>query len=118
MTTLTSHRGALDGLRIVDLAGTVATAYAGKLFADYGAQVINLEGPEGAPTRRLPPLVPGSRRSALHGYLNANKLSVTRNAVGVALTGADLVLVDDRDHDVALPDSVSTCSVTWFGPSP
>ena len=49
--------GALSGIRVVDLAGTVATGYCGKLFADHGAEVVNVEPPEGFPSRRLPPFV-------------------------------------------------------------
>jgi len=34
-------------LLIVDIGGTVATGYAGKLFADYGARVVNVEPQQG-----------------------------------------------------------------------
>ena len=44
---------ALHGIRVVDIAGTVATGYCGKLFADHGARVIDVEPPDGAATRRL-----------------------------------------------------------------
>lgn len=108
---------ALGGLRVVDLAGSVATTYAGKLFRDYGAEVINVEPPQGFPTRHLGPFVPGTGRSALHGYLNAGKLSVSDAHRDAALAGADLVLLDDPAAQPPLPDSLSTCTVSWFGRS-
>ena len=65
---------ALDGIRVVDLAGTVATGYCAKLFADYGASVTNLEPDGGFPTRSLSPFMPGAGgMSAMHAYLHTNK---------------------------------------------
>ena len=34
-------------LLIADAGGTVSTGYVGKLFADYGARVVNLEPEDG-----------------------------------------------------------------------
>ncbi len=39
-------RRPLDGYLVVDRAGTVATAVCARLFADFGARVVNSEGPE------------------------------------------------------------------------
>ena len=36
---------ALEGLLVLDVSGTVSTAYCAKQFADYGATVVNLEPP-------------------------------------------------------------------------
>ena len=46
---------ALTDILIVDVSGTVSTTYCAKLFADYGATVVNLEPAQGFPTRALPP---------------------------------------------------------------
>ena len=62
-------------LTVVDVSGSVATSYASKLFADYGASVINVEPPEGFHTRMLKPIL-SSGDSAMHAYLHANKYSV------------------------------------------
>ncbi len=42
----------LAGIRVLDIGGTIATGYCGKLFSDHGADVVDVEPPEGAPTRR------------------------------------------------------------------
>lgn len=42
----------LAGVRVVELATGVAGPYAGKLFADFGADVIKVEPPGGDPSRR------------------------------------------------------------------
>ena len=67
---------ALQHLRIIDISGTIATCYSAKLFADYGAQVFNLESEEGFPTRKIKPFIPDTKESAMHGYLNTNKKSI------------------------------------------
>ena len=54
-----------DGLLIADVSGTVATAYTGKLFSDYGARVVNVEPQDGFPTRNVAPLLKNGS-SALH----------------------------------------------------
>lgn len=114
---------ALHGLRIVDLSGTVATGYCAKLFADYGAEVINLEPDEGFPTRFLEPFMPGVEgpvASALHAYLSTNKRSVRSSALSdpaaeALIGGADLVL---DDGSPALGVGVCRgvrCSISWYG---
>src|SRR5271170_247586 len=73
---------ALTGIRIVELAESVAGEYCGKLLAEFGAEVIKIERPGGSPTRAMAPLVGsvfdggGPERSAVFAYLNTNKRSV------------------------------------------
>ncbi len=84
----------LEGIRVVELAEGIAGPYAGKLLADYGAEVIKVEPPEGDRARRVGPFPPGADgqldQSALFLHLNTNKRSVV---VDDAL--ADDSLVDD-----------------------
>ena len=72
----------LDGVRVVELTDGVAGAYAGRLMAVLGADVVKVEPPGGDVVRRWGPFPgddPGeevSEESALHLHLNANKRSV------------------------------------------
>ncbi|GIT61203.1 MAG: hypothetical protein Ct9H300mP20_10300 [Gammaproteobacteria bacterium] len=47
---------ALEGLSVVDISGSVSTEYCSKIFADYGAEVINLEPESGFETAKFLPL--------------------------------------------------------------
>ncbi len=69
---------ALAHLRVVEL-GDVPAAYAGRLLADLGADVIKVEPPGGAPERRLPPFAGGvedAERSLTSIHANTNKRSL------------------------------------------
>jgi len=77
---------ALDGIKVVELPcfdpmPFLAAAMAGKLLADFGAEVIKIEPPGiGAAERRWGPFRGEERNpetNALHLYLNTNKLGVT-----------------------------------------
>jgi crotonobetainyl-CoA:carnitine CoA-transferase CaiB-like acyl-CoA transferase len=72
--------GALEGIRVVELGQLVSAPYCGKLFADYGADVIKVEPPEGDLARRWGPFpddVPHAEKSGLFHFLNTNKRGVT-----------------------------------------
>lgn len=73
--------GPLSGLLVVETGEGIAVAFCGKLLADYGATVIKVEHPrDGDPLRRMAPFAgpdPDSAPSALHLFLNTNKLGVT-----------------------------------------
>ena len=123
-------QAALAGVKVLDVAGSIASGYCGKLFADHGATVVNVEPPDGGfETRREPPFLPGAEPpedSALHAYLNTNKESVALDvdaapaALGALAADAAVVLDDGRfDVDafaVAAPDVVVS-TITWFGRS-
>jgi crotonobetainyl-CoA:carnitine CoA-transferase CaiB-like acyl-CoA transferase len=46
-------QGPLAGCRVLELGSTVAAPYCGRLFADLGAEVVNVERPEGDSLRSL-----------------------------------------------------------------
>jgi crotonobetainyl-CoA:carnitine CoA-transferase CaiB-like acyl-CoA transferase len=70
--------GALDGCRVVELAAD-ASAYAGKLLADLGADVIVVEPPAGSGQRAYGPFLddePGLERSLHWWHYHTSKRSV------------------------------------------
>jgi len=73
---------ALAGIRVLDLGWGVTAPHCAKMFADYGADVIKVEPPEGDPARRYGPFpgdVPHSEKSGLFLHLNTNKRGITLN---------------------------------------
>ena len=74
---------ALDGVRVIDLTHYIAGPYCTKLLADFGAEVIKIERPEGGdPARRMGPFFhddPHPEKSGLFLHLNTNKKSITLN---------------------------------------
>lgn len=78
MSRASTSPAALSGVRVVDLT-TNYSAYAGRLLADLGAEVIRFEPASGGDVRKLEPsqvLADGSRFSFAHAFLDASKLSV------------------------------------------
>ena len=112
----------LSHLRVVELGTLPAGAYAARLFADFGADVIKVEPPGGDPTRSFPPII-APDTSGWFAYLNYGKKSVTAEAIDLdaLLAGAD-VLIDStgaqtaRGVDHARPHLV-TIDLSWFGTS-
>ncbi|MDT5257500.1 MAG: hypothetical protein QOD10_2580, partial [Mycobacterium sp.] len=123
---------ALTGIRVVELAESVAGEYCGKLLADFGAEVIKIEAPErGSPTRAMAPIVAndaGREGSALFAYLNTNKQSVVLDPGSAAdaellhkIIGAADAVIEDRAgsaNDATRSQrhpNVVFCSITPFG---
>jgi crotonobetainyl-CoA:carnitine CoA-transferase CaiB-like acyl-CoA transferase len=88
-------------VRIVDLTNYIAGPYCTKLFADYGAELIKIERPQGGdPARRMGPFFkdrPHLEASGLFLHLNTNKQSVTLNLKSEAGRRLLLELVQDAD---------------------
>jgi crotonobetainyl-CoA:carnitine CoA-transferase CaiB-like acyl-CoA transferase len=101
---------ALAGLKVLELGDSVAAAYATKLMADMGAEVIKLENPKGDRTRRRGPFpghTPHPEKSGLFLYLNTNKLGATLDIAqpeGFALLEKLFAEVDVMVHDFAPPE--------------
>ena len=118
---------AYEGLVVADLSRRMSGAFAARLFADHGADVVMLEPPDGHPLRREAPYLddaPGAERSALHAYVNWNKRSTLIADPAAAepwLVAADLVITSDGPTalkqwplSALRPDAVHL-SVTPFG---
>ena len=79
-TPHTAPPRALEGFRVLEDGGGIAAAYAGKLLADLGADVIKIEPPgRGDPIRRRGPFPadrPHRELGGLHLFLDTNKRSV------------------------------------------
>jgi crotonobetainyl-CoA:carnitine CoA-transferase CaiB-like acyl-CoA transferase len=99
MTTDTSTRLPLDGIRVIEFTHMVMGPTCGMILADLGAEVIKVEPPGGDKTRHLPGLGIGFFRS-----FNRNKKSVVldlQTPAGLAdakalIAGADVMLENFR----------------------
>jgi crotonobetainyl-CoA:carnitine CoA-transferase CaiB-like acyl-CoA transferase len=129
---------ALEGLRVLEVGHLVGAAYATKLLADLGADVVKIEPPgTGDAARRRGPFpkgVPHPEQSGLFLYLNANKRGVTldltrpagRDAFDRLVHEADLLVhnvhpTEMADHGLdydrlgALNPRLVMTSITPFG---
>jgi len=109
---MTQHHLPLAGLRVLELASGVAAAYAGRLLAQFGADVVKVEPPEGDTARRVDLIGAGDpdpEASAVFLYLNAAKQSVVldlatapgRSRLAALAERADLVLEDTGPERLA-----------------
>lgn len=93
-------QSALADLRVIELGNFVSAAYAAKLMADLGAEVVKVEPPGGDAARRHGPFpndVPDTERSGLYIYLNTNKLGVTLDIMQPRGRDLFLRLIEDAD---------------------
>ena len=112
---------ALDDIRVIDLSTTVAGAWCTRLLADFGADVIIVEPPEGSPLRRLEPLNENGA-SVLADYVHANKRSIvleqdhtaSRQILSRLLRNADIAVVSvPRDGLAAYRAGLEALEARW-----
>ena len=123
----------LEGLRVVDAADG-AGELCGRMLADFGADVVRVEPPEGAASRKMKPLSPDGSSSLYFAFRNSNKRGITldlgtsagKNDLFRLLKGADIYLHSMRPKetegtDIA-PDALCekfphliVTSITGFG---
>jgi benzylsuccinate CoA-transferase BbsE subunit len=133
----TVAEGPLAGLRVLEIAGPLGE-YAGKMLADFGADVVLVEPPGGADRRRQGPFIDDiadPERSLGFAYLHTSKRGITLDlddaedqeryralaaSVDVILDGTGVVGLAERRGigystlSAASPGLVYTC-VTPFG---
>ena len=134
--TVPETEGALAGLRVLDLSGPMGN-YAGKLFAELGADVVLVEPPGGTALRHEPPFAddrPGLERSLPFLYNNTSKRSLRldldhpdgQQVLRDLAAGADLVIETDTPGRMAargighadlsrVNPALVTTSITPFG---
>lgn len=129
-------RGALAGLRVLDLSRVLAGPHTAQTLADHGAEVLKVEGPAGDETRGWgPPFVDDGRSSAYYQGLNHSKDNICldlqtetgRTVLGHLIAGADVVIENFKagtmarwgfDYETVLAKSNPTlvyCRITGFG---
>jgi crotonobetainyl-CoA:carnitine CoA-transferase CaiB-like acyl-CoA transferase len=129
-------QGPLSHLKVIDFSSFAAGPHCAKLLADFGADTIKIEEPEGDVARTLSSGAAGPDRSPLFLYVNTNKRGVTldprteegREIFRKLIAKAD-VLIEDRvpgemkawglgyDALKALNPKLIVTSVTPFGQS-
>ncbi len=133
-----SDAGALAGIRVVEFADGVGGPFCARLFADYGAGVVKVEGPgRGDRARHWGPFpgdVADPEQSGLFFFCNTGKRSVVldpedpsdRERLRALLGHADVFIESQRAADLRRwgfdPDSLAeefpdlvTASITPFG---
>src|SRR6266849_6240731 len=125
----------LEGVKVLELGYMVSAAYATKLMADLGADVIKVEEPDGDRARQRGPFPQGivdPEQSGLFLYLNTNKRGCTldlrhdRETLARLVAWADLLVHNYPPAEMAalgidyptfraINPRLVMCSITPFG---
>jgi crotonobetainyl-CoA:carnitine CoA-transferase CaiB-like acyl-CoA transferase len=92
-----SKSGPLDGVRVLELATVVAAPGTGKYLADFGADVIKIEAPNGDPTRRMGWIGPSEIDSYFWKLVNRNKRCISLDLKTPEGNAAFWALFDDAN---------------------
>ena len=110
--------GPLSGVRVVEFCQIAAGPFAGMLLADFGAEVVKVEPPEGDAMRTWPPLSGGYSEN--FASLNRGKRSIALNLKDAADLEVARHLVLDADVLVenSRPGAMQRLGLgwDWFGP--
>ena len=125
----------LEGVKVLELGTMVSAAYATKVMADLGADIVKVEEPGGDPARQRGPFPDGvidPEQSGLFLYLNTNKRGVTldlrhqQDELHRLIRWADILVHNYPPRDMAtrgiaydifreLNPRLVMCSITPFG---
>lgn len=106
--------GALSGISVLELGELVSAPYCGKLFADYGADVVKIEPPAGDPSRTWGPFPkdePHPEKSGLYFFLNTNKRGITLDVT--TPRGRDLFRELAAKADVVIENQKPGTLASW-----
>ncbi|MHB8061604.1 MAG: CaiB/BaiF CoA transferase family protein [Ruminiclostridium sp.] len=106
-------KGALSGVRVLDLSRVLAGPFCTMMLADMGAEVIKIEIPKiGDDSRAFPPFVNGE--SSYYMNLNRNKKGVTLNLKG---QGKEMFLEMVKKADIVVenyrPGTMEKLGLGW-----
>ncbi|MFB6310168.1 MAG: CaiB/BaiF CoA transferase family protein [Salinirussus sp.] len=114
---MTDGPGVLDGHVVVEATQSVAGAMAGRLLAEFGADVVLLEIGNGHPIRHLEDGAAGDQY--VEALLAAKRSllvdDVDSEAVTDVLAGADVLITDDHHPLNADDNRLLTCHIIPFG---
>ncbi|WP_050814957.1 CaiB/BaiF CoA transferase family protein [Achromobacter arsenitoxydans] len=104
-------RGALEGLRVIDLSRVLAGPLCSQMLADQGADVIKVEPPGGDETRTLGPPVNEDGDAAYFMAVNRGK-----RAIGLDLSrpaGRDVLLTLLEQADILIENFIPGTMAKW-----
>src|SRR3982751_409036 len=104
-------RGAMTGLKVVDLSRVLAGPLCTQMLADHGADVIKVESPAGDETRGLGPPFDAAGQAAYFGAVNRGK-----RAMALDLScpeGRDVLQVLLKDADVLVENFLPGTMERW-----
>ncbi|SSW65268.1 Acetyl-CoA:oxalate CoA-transferase [Achromobacter veterisilvae] len=105
------NRGALEGIRVIDLSRVLAGPLCTQILADQGADVIKVEPPDGDETRTLGPAVNADGDAAYFTAVNRGKRSI---AVDLSLAcGREALLALLEDADVLIENFLPGTMARW-----
>lgn len=105
-------KGALEGLKVVDLSRVLGGPYCGQMLADHGAEVIKIEPPQGDETRGWGPPFDKEGISAYFAGINRNKRTMALDLSKPE--GRDVLLRLLEDTDVLI-DNFKTGTMEKWG---
>src|SRR6267143_1834356 len=109
--------GPLQGIRVLDLTSVVMGPVATQFFADYGADVVKIEPPEGDLLRTLGGKSVTPKMASKFLHMNRNKRSIVLDLKQPAARGALKRLGLGYDELSAANGKLVYCSLVGFGQS-
>ncbi|CAG4914002.1 CaiB/BaiF CoA transferase family protein [Paraburkholderia gardini] len=103
-------RGALHGLKVLDLSRVLAGPFAAQILADHGAAVTKIEPPQGDETRELGPPFVGDSAAYFQG-LNRNKRAISLDLSEPG--GREVLLTLLADADVLVENFLPGTMKRW-----